>query len=41
MRVAGIELVLPHNVTVMVVAPEITWLLVTTSPFGVMIMPVP
>ena len=39
--VAGMALVLPDRVTVMVVAPEITWLLVTTSPLEVMIIPVP
>ena len=34
MRVAGSALRLPYRVTVMVVAPAITWLLVTTSPVG-------
>src|ERR1019366_4898957 len=40
-KVAGSALRLPKSVTVMVVAPEITWLFVTTSPFEVMIIPVP
>src|SRR5579872_453718 len=39
--VAGRAAVCPYRVTVMVVAPEMTWLLVSTSPELVMIIPVP